>query len=89
MVGSLYPKQEKSKLDSAFTIFYMGINLGAFLGQLICPIIGDVKDSAGVRDIHAFKWGFLAAAIAMILGTVIFAFLKIIRLFQTRFFHIL
>ena len=45
MVGSLYPKQEKSKLDTAFTIFYMGINLGAFLGQLICPIIGDVKDS--------------------------------------------
>src|SRR5690606_28601466 len=29
MVGSLYPKQEKSKLDTAFTIFYMGINLGA------------------------------------------------------------
>lgn len=76
MVGSLYPKQEKSKLDSAFTIFYMGINLGAFLGQLICPIIGDVKDSAGVRDIHAFKWGFLAASMAMILGTVIFYFLK-------------
>ena len=76
MVGSLYPKQEKSKLDSAFTIFYMGINLGAFLGQLICPIIGDVKDSAGIRDIHAFKWGFLAASIAMVLGTVIFYFLK-------------
>lgn len=76
MVGSLYPKQEKSKLDSAFTIFYMGINLGAFLGQLICPIIGDVKDSAGVRDIHAFKWGFLAASMAMVLGTVIFYFLK-------------
>ena len=76
MVGSLYPKQEKSKLDSAFTIFYMGINLGAFLGQLICPIIGDVKDSAGIRDIHAFKWGFLAASIAMILGTVVFYLLK-------------
>ncbi|MHB8258913.1 MAG: peptide MFS transporter [Bacteroidia bacterium] len=76
MVGSLYPKQEKSKLDSAFTIFYMGINLGAFLGQFICPIIGDVKDSAGIRDIHAFKWGFLAASIAMILGTVVFYFLK-------------
>jgi proton-dependent oligopeptide transporter, POT family len=58
MVGSLYPKQEKSKLDTAFTIFYMGINLGAFLGQLICPIVGDVKDAAGIRDIHAFKWGF-------------------------------
>jgi POT family proton-dependent oligopeptide transporter len=76
MVGSLYPKQEKSKLDSAFTIFYMGINLGAFLGQFICPIIGDVKDSAGTRDIHAFKWGFLAASIAMVLGTVVFYFLK-------------
>src|SRR5215204_6379369 len=30
MVGSLYTKTEKSKLDSAFTIFYMGINVGAF-----------------------------------------------------------
>jgi POT family proton-dependent oligopeptide transporter len=76
MVGSLYPKQEKSKLDTAFTIFYMGINLGAFLGQLICPIIGDVKDVNGIRDIHAFKWGFLAAAIAMLIGSAVFYFLK-------------
>jgi proton-dependent oligopeptide transporter, POT family len=76
MVGSLYPKQEKSKLDTAFTIFYMGINLGAFLGQLICPLIGDVKDAGGLRDIHAFKWGFLAASIAMLIGTLIFYFLK-------------
>ncbi|OYU82170.1 MAG: MFS transporter [Flavobacterium sp. BFFFF1] len=76
MVGSLYPKQEKSKLDTAFTIFYMGINLGAFLGQLICPIIGDVKDAGGIRDIHAFKWGFLAASIAMLIGTAVFYVLK-------------
>lgn len=76
MVGSLYPKQEKSKLDTAFTIFYMGINLGAFLGQFICPIIGDVKDANGVRDIFAFKWGFLAASLAMLIGTTIFYFLK-------------
>src|ERR1700741_1927664 len=76
MVGSLYPKQEKSKLDTAFTIFYMGINLGAFLGQLICPILGDVKDAGGIRDIHAFKWGFLAASIAMLIGTAVFYFLK-------------
>ena len=76
MVGSLYPKQEKSKLDTAFTIFYMGINLGAFLGQLICPILGDVKDAGGVRDIHAFKWGFLAASIAMLIGSAVFYFLK-------------
>ena len=76
LVGSLYPKQEKSKLDTAFTIFYMGINLGAFLGQLICPLVGDVKDAGGIRDIHAFKWGFLAASAAMIIGTVLFSFLK-------------
>lgn len=76
MVGSLYPKQEKSKLDTAFTIFYMGINIGAFLGQFICPIVGDVKDVGGVRDIHAFKWGFLAAGIAMIIGTITFMILK-------------
>jgi proton-dependent oligopeptide transporter, POT family len=76
MVGSLYPKQDKNKLDTAFTIFYMGINLGAFLGQLICPLVGDVKDLDGIRDIHAFKWGFLAAGVAMILGTMVFYFLK-------------
>lgn len=77
MVGSLYPKQEKSKLDSAFTIFYMGINIGAFLGQFICPWVGDVKDAdTGIRDIFAFKWGFLAASIAMIIGTITFFLLK-------------
>jgi len=76
MVGSLYPKQEKTKLDTAFTIFYMGINIGAFLGQFICPFVGDVKDSGGIRDIHAFKWGFLAAAMAMLIGTAVFYFLK-------------
>src|SRR5688572_5995172 len=73
MVGQLYPREEKSKLDSAFTIFYMGINLGAILGQFICPLVGDVvtpvKQADGtmklVRDLGAFKWGFLAAGIAM------------------------
>lgn len=75
MVGSLYPKQEKSKLDSAFTIFYMGINVGAFLGQFICPFLGDVKVD-GVRDLFAFKWGYLAASIAMIIGTLTFILLK-------------
>lgn len=76
MVGSLYPKQEKSKLDTAFTIFYMGINIGAFLGQSICPLLGDVRDTGGIRDIHAFKWGFLAASGAMLVGTLVFYFLK-------------
>lgn len=75
MVGSLYPKEERSKLDSAFTIFYLGINVGATMGQFICPFFGDVKVD-GVRDLSAFKWGFLAAAIAMFIGTIVFYALK-------------
>lgn len=74
MVGQLYPKND-SRLDAAFTIFYMGINTGAFLGMLICPLLGDVKVD-NVRMVGAFKWGFLAAGIAMFLGTVLFYFLK-------------
>ena len=75
MVGSLYPKSQKSKLDSAFTLFYLGINVGATLGQFICPFFGDVKHD-GIRDLTAFKWGFLAAALAMFIGTLTFLFLK-------------
>jgi POT family proton-dependent oligopeptide transporter len=75
MVGSLYPKQEKTKLDTAFTIFYMGINLGAFLGQTICPYLGDEVVN-GVQNVHAFKWGFLAASVAMLIGTAVFYVLK-------------
>lgn len=83
MVGQLYPENQKSKLDSAFTIFYMGINVGALLGQTICPLVGDVETitmvngvEKSVRDLGAFKWGFLAACIAMLLGTILFIFLK-------------
>lgn len=84
MVGQLYPKEQKSKLDSAFTIFYLGINVGATMGQFLCPWLGDVKhpvtNSSGVvemvRDLSAFKWGFLAAGCAMAIGTISFFFLK-------------
>lgn len=75
MVGSLYPKEQKNKLDSAFTLFYLGINVGATLGQFICPFFGDVETN-GVRDLSAFRWGFLAAGIAMFIGTISFYFLK-------------
>jgi len=75
MVGSLYPKEQKGKLDSAFTLFYLGINVGATLGQFICPFFGDIKHD-GIRDLSAFKWGFLAAGLAMFIGTLTFLFLK-------------
>lgn len=84
MVGQLYTKDQVSKLDAAFTIFYMGVNLGALIGQFICPLVGDVEHKvvvangavSMVRDLGAFKWGFLAAAIAMLLGTITFYLLK-------------
>lgn len=74
MVGQLYNKGD-NRLDSAFTIFYMGINVGAFLGMSICPFLGDVK-LGEVRVVEAFKWGFLAAGMAMFFGTVLFFILK-------------
>ena len=40
IVGQLYPDNSKKK-DSAYTIFYMGINAGAFLGMLLCGYIGE------------------------------------------------
>jgi POT family proton-dependent oligopeptide transporter len=43
--------------------------------MLICPWVGDVKVD-GVRVVEAFKWGFLAAGTAMMLGTISFYFLK-------------
>ncbi|SEN94672.1 proton-dependent oligopeptide transporter, POT family [bacterium A37T11] len=74
MVGQLYKKGD-NRLDSAFTIFYMGINVGAFLGMSICPFLGDVK-VGDVRVVEAFKWGFLAAGAAMFFGTFLFFILK-------------
>ena len=58
MVGQLYPANDR-RIDSAFTIFYMGINLGAFFSPLI----------TGSMD---FKWGFLSACIGMLIGLVAF-----------------
>jgi POT family proton-dependent oligopeptide transporter len=40
MVGQLYAKDDK-RVDSAFTIFYMGINAGSLIAPLICGTLGD------------------------------------------------
>ena len=69
MVGQLYPEGDK-RVDSAFTIFYMGINLGAFIAPLLCGYLGDTGNPAD------FKWGFLAAGLGMVLSLVLFIALK-------------
>jgi POT family proton-dependent oligopeptide transporter len=69
MVGQLYPKGDH-RVDSAFTIFYMGINLGAFFSPLICGGLGDTG------NIHDFRYGFLAACIGMVVSTISFELMK-------------
>ncbi|TCZ67203.1 peptide MFS transporter [Flaviaesturariibacter aridisoli] len=69
MVGQLYPETEAGagRKDAAYTIFYMGINAGAFFAPLICGYLGENVD---------FKWGFLAAGVGMIISLIIFYFTK-------------
>ncbi len=75
MVGQLYKEGDK-RVDSAFTIFYMGINLGAFFAPIVTGTLGEVYDASGLIVPAAFKWGFLAACIGMLLSTAIFELLK-------------
>ncbi|MDZ4758380.1 MAG: peptide MFS transporter [Bacteroidota bacterium] len=75
MVGQLYPKGDK-RIDSAFTIFYMGINLGAFIAPLLCGALGEVYDSTGSIVPSEFKWGFFAAGCGMVLSIILFVWLK-------------
>lgn len=69
MVGQIYPKDDH-RIDGAFTIFYMGINLGAFFSPLICGGLGDTG------NIHDFRWGFFAAGAGMLISTITFEILK-------------
>ena len=66
MVGQLYTEKDNRK-DAAYTIFYMGINAGAFLAPFVCGYLGENVD---------FKWGFLSAGIGMLVSLVIFYFTK-------------
>ncbi|MBX3351314.1 MAG: oligopeptide:H+ symporter [Phycisphaeraceae bacterium] len=62
MVGQLY-RQGDSRRDAGFTIFYMGINVGALLGALACGYLGEKV---------GWHWGFGAAAVGMIAGMVVY-----------------
>jgi POT family proton-dependent oligopeptide transporter len=64
LVGQLYPKAD-TRIDSAYTIFYMGINVGGALGPFICGLVGDTGNPAD------FKWAFLAGGIGMLISVAI------------------
>ncbi len=60
MVGDLYP-EGGARRDAGFSIFYTGINLGAFLGPILTGIVGEG---------HNWHWGFSLAGVGMVLGLV-------------------
>ncbi len=60
MVGQLY-KEGDPRRDAGFTIFYMGINLGAFIAPLACGLL---------RTNYGWKYGFGAAGVGMVLGLI-------------------
>ncbi len=73
MVGQLYGDEDHRR-DAGFSIFYMGINLGAFLAPLVCGWLAQsdqfraVLGSAGIAPESAWHWGFAMAAIGMAFG---------------------
>jgi POT family proton-dependent oligopeptide transporter len=64
LIGKFYPQGDPRR-DGAFTIFYMGINMGAFLAPLTC---------GAVAEIEGWKYGFLLAGIGMVTGLLIFLY---------------
>ena len=62
LVGSLYP-EGGARRDAGFTLFYMGVNLGAFMGPLVCSALGEKL---------GWRWGFSAAGIGMVFGLIQF-----------------
>jgi POT family proton-dependent oligopeptide transporter len=61
-VGALY-RSDDERRDSAFTIFYMGINLGAFIGPLLC---------GWLRLHYSYHHGFAAAGVGMVIGLIVY-----------------
>lgn len=64
LIGQLY-KEDDPRRDGGFTIFYMGINIGAFLTPLTCGTIG---------ELHGWHYGFGLAGIGMLVGYLIFLY---------------
>jgi len=63
IVGDLYP-EGGARRDAGFSIFYMGINLGAFAGQLITGYLGEEV---------GWHYGFAAAGVGMLLGLIVYS----------------
>ena len=75
MVGQLYSPQDRRR-DAGFSIFYMGINLGAFLSPIVVGFLAQGAwfrhfiSSMGFNPNAAWHWGFAAAGVGMTLGLI-------------------
>jgi len=75
MVGQLYSEEDKRR-DAGFSIFYMGINLGAFLSPIVVGFLAQSQtfrnfiSSMGFSPTSAWHWGFAAAGVGMTLGII-------------------
>jgi POT family proton-dependent oligopeptide transporter len=69
MVGQLYPAGDK-RTDSAYTIFYLGINVGGMVGPFLCGLVGNTGNP------DDFKWAFLVGGIGMLLSVVTMKYLQ-------------
>ncbi|MBK7425781.1 MAG: peptide MFS transporter [Saprospiraceae bacterium] len=72
MVGKFYTDGDPRR-DGAFTIFYMGINMGAFLAPLTCGVIAETV---------GWSYGFLAAGIGMLIGLAVFIWAQKANIFE-------
>jgi len=77
IVGSLYAPGDPRR-DSGFSLFYMGINIGAVLAPLVCGWLAESStfktwlEARGFDPAHSWHWGFAAAGVGMLLGLAVF-----------------
>jgi POT family proton-dependent oligopeptide transporter len=75
MVGQLYSQEDKRR-DAGFSIFYMGINLGAFISPFVTGFLGQSARFksfiilVGLNPAHSWHWGFAAAGVGMTIGVI-------------------
>ncbi|QQS39747.1 MAG: peptide MFS transporter [Acidobacteriota bacterium] len=75
MVGDLYTKEDERR-DAGFSIFYMGINIGALVAPFVCgflaqaPAFRSILTSWGLDPNSSWHWGFAAAGVGMGLGLI-------------------
>ena len=73
MVGQLYSESDQRR-DAGYSLYYMGINIGAFASPLVCGWLGqgvyfrEILSGLGINPINAWHFSFGAAAVGMALG---------------------